>query len=52
MSNEDNIREKLTIDELKQCEGFENYSGKEAKEMIEFIYDISVILFNDAQINP
>lgn len=50
--NENNEKERLTIEELRECEGFEDYSNKEAKDMVDFIYDISVVLFNHAQTNP
>ncbi len=49
--NDSNEKERLTIEELRECEGFEDYSNKEAKDMVNFIYDISVVLFNYAQTN-
>ena len=50
--SENNEKEKLTIEELKECEGFEHYSNNESKKMIDLIYDMSVILFNYSQIKP
>ncbi len=50
--NENNENEKLTIKELKECDGFGHYSKNESKKMIDLIYDMSVILFNYSQIKP
>jgi len=35
--------EKLTIEELKQIEGFENINDTEAEEIIDGIYQLSLL---------
>ncbi|WP_119789535.1 hypothetical protein [Flavobacterium anhuiense] len=37
---------KLTLDELRKCEGFANVSDTEGLEIIENLYKLSFIAFN------
>lgn len=37
---------KLTLEELRDCEGFTNVSDSEGKEIIESLYKLSLIAFN------
>jgi hypothetical protein len=37
---------KLTLEELKKCEGFSNVSEIEGLEIIESIYKFSMIVYN------
>lgn len=37
---------KLTIDELRRCEGFADVSDSEGEEIIESLYKLSLIAFN------
>lgn len=37
---------KLTLEELRKCEGFENVSDTEGLEIIENLYQLSIIAYN------
>jgi len=36
---------KLTIEEVNSVPGFENYSLREKQELINFVYNMSLVLF-------
>jgi len=37
---------RLTLDELRKCEGFANVSDEDGEEIIESLYRLSLIAFN------
>jgi hypothetical protein len=39
------IKKKITIEELKKCKGFENYSEQEAEETINNLETISILFY-------
>lgn len=45
LTNKKSNQKRLTIEELKKCDGFENYSEKEAEETINDLEVLSVLLF-------
>ncbi|MCP2025804.1 hypothetical protein L1276_000944 [Flavobacterium sp. HSC-32F16] len=47
--SEDNC--KLTLAELRRCEGFEDVSDLEGEEIIESLYKLSLIAYNYRQSN-
>jgi hypothetical protein len=46
LTNKKSNQKRLTIEELKKHEGFENYSEKEAEETINDLEVLSVLLFD------
>jgi hypothetical protein len=47
MSNQNNEhkRKRLTIDELRNCKGFENYTDEQAEETISSLEKLSVLFY-------
>jgi hypothetical protein len=41
-------KERITINELKMCEGFEDFNDKEAENLADFIYDLTNIFYDYA----
>jgi len=41
----ENENKKLTVEEVNWVPGFENYSLHEKQELIDFVYNISLVLF-------
>jgi hypothetical protein len=39
-------QEKLTIEELRSCKGFETISESEGQEIIESLFQLAVIVYN------
>jgi len=37
---------RLTLDEIRKCEGFPNVSDEDGEEIIESLYRLSLIAFN------
>jgi len=48
ISLENENKERITINELRMCEGFENLNDKEADDMANFIYDLTNIFYHYA----
>ncbi len=44
-SNENNEKERLTIEKLRKFDGFENMSDNEADEMVTSLKTLSILLF-------
>ena len=41
----ENENTKLTMEEVNSVQGIENYSLREKQELIDFVYNISLVLF-------
>lgn len=42
----ENNQQKLTIEELRSCKGFETISEAEGQEIIESLFQLAVIVYN------
>ena len=44
--NGENNREKLTIEELRNCKGFDEISESETNEIIESLFQLAIVVYN------
>jgi len=46
-SNENNEKERLTIEELRACEGFEKITKKEYEYISDFMFEFAQMLYKN-----
>lgn len=44
--NGENNQDKLTIEELRKCKGFDEISESETNEIIESLFQLAVVVYN------
>ncbi|MDI5896986.1 hypothetical protein [Flavobacterium yafengii] len=44
--NGENYQDKLTIEELRKCKGFDEISESETNEIIESLFQLAIVVYN------